>query len=413
MSTRNSSAIIPQYMRDFSCIGSACEDSCCIGWKVSIDEDTYKKYNRVRDKDLTFTLQKKVTRNRSNPSPNNYAKIKMEQDGSCPFLDTEKLCSIQKKLGEEYLSTTCATYPRMTRNVNDVLEQSGTVSCPEIARLALLNPDGIEFDEVQNQVDGRSVNVGSLDTSDIRLKNSPKKYLWELRIFTISLLQNRMYPLQDRLIILGMFYNKLSELINEKQLDQIPTLISSYTNIVESGSLRESLNGIPTQQNLQMELIKAMTDERFRMGIKNERFLQCFTEALLGLGYVKDSLYADVAAKYSEMISLYYEPFMNEHEYIMENYLVNHVFKNTFPFSEYENVFEEYVMLVVHFSIIKMLFIGVGGYHKGMTTDLAVKIIQSFSKMFEHNKSFLTKMSDTLKKNGYTSMAYMSILIKN
>lgn len=62
----------------------------------------------------------------------------------------------------------------MTRNVNDVLEQSGTVSCPEIARLALLNPDGIEFDEVQNQVDGRSVNVGSLDTSDIRLKNSPK-----------------------------------------------------------------------------------------------------------------------------------------------------------------------------------------------------------------------------------------------
>lgn len=195
-----------------------------------------------------------------------------------------------------------------------------------------------------------------------------------------------------------MFYNKLSELINEKQLDQIPTLISSYTNIVESGSLRESLNGIPTQQNLQMELIKAMTDERFRMGIKNERFLQCFTEALLGLGYVKDSLYADVAAKYSEMISLYYEPFMNEHEYIMENYLVNHVFKNTFPFSEYENVFEEYVMLVVHFSIIKMLFIGVGGYHKGMTTDLAVKIIQSFSKMFEHNKSFLTKMSDTLKK---------------
>lgn len=96
MSTRNSSAIIPQYMRDFSCIGSACEDSCCIGWKVSIDEDTYKKYNRVRDKDLTFTLQKKVTRNRSNPSPNNYAKIKMEQDGSCPFLDTEKLCSIQK-----------------------------------------------------------------------------------------------------------------------------------------------------------------------------------------------------------------------------------------------------------------------------------------------------------------------------
>lgn len=413
MSTRNNTAIIPQYMRDFSCIGSACEDSCCSGWKVTIDEDTYKKYNRVRDKDLTFILQKKVTRNRSNPSQKNYAKIKMEGDGSCPFLDTEKLCSIQKKLGEEYLSSTCSTYPRTTRKLNDVLEQAGTVSCPEIARLALLNPNGIEFDEVINLVDGKSQNAPSIDTADQRLNNSPKKYLWELRIFTISLLQNRLYPLPDRLIILGMFYQKLSELINEKQLDNIPGLISTYTNIVDSGSLRESLSNIPAQQNLQMELIKAMSDDRFRMGINSDRFLQCYKEALLGIGYVTDAVYADVAAKYSEMISLYYEPFMKEHEYIMENFLVNYVFNNTFPFSRYDNVFEEYVMLVVHFSIIKMLLIGVGALHKGMTTEHAVRVIQSFSKMFEHNKKFLTDLSAKLKNNGYTSMAYMAILIKN
>ena len=36
---------IPKYMKNFECIGKDCIDSCCVGWNIQIDKNTYKKYN--------------------------------------------------------------------------------------------------------------------------------------------------------------------------------------------------------------------------------------------------------------------------------------------------------------------------------------------------------------------------------
>jgi lysine-N-methylase len=67
--------LIPQYMKKFQCIGISCEDNCCYGWKVNIDEITYKKYKKVSESTLKHLIEKNVTRNRSNPSTENYAKM--------------------------------------------------------------------------------------------------------------------------------------------------------------------------------------------------------------------------------------------------------------------------------------------------------------------------------------------------
>ncbi|MFS0725886.1 flagellin lysine-N-methylase [Paenibacillus sp. 1P07SE] len=405
--------LVPHYMQQFACIGSSCEDSCCVGWKVTIDEDTYKKYRQVRDAEMTFQLQKRVTRNRSTPSQQNFAKIKMEKDGSCPMLNEEKLCSIQLKLGEEYLSNTCATYPRTTQNVNGVLERAATVSCPEIARLALLNPNGIDFDEIVEPSGTRYGRIPSLDTSDKSLDASAKKYLWELRIFTIQVLQNRNYSLSDRLILLGMFYQKASSLEESKAVDQIPGMITSYSNIIEEGTLRDDLAAVPAKQTMQLELLKEIVDARFKIGISNKRFLESYAEMMKGLGYVTGEELSGVPEKYNEAYKAYFKPFNEEHEYIFENYLVNYVFKNLFPFVTPTSLYDNYVMMVVHYSLIKLLLIGVGAFHKELTTDHAVKVIQSYSKMFEHNPLVLRRLLSLLKDSGYTSTPYMAILIKN
>ena len=42
MKEHKRSLLIPQYFKNFTCIGSDCEDSCCIGWRVDIDHNTYK-----------------------------------------------------------------------------------------------------------------------------------------------------------------------------------------------------------------------------------------------------------------------------------------------------------------------------------------------------------------------------------
>ncbi|MCH3023273.1 lysine-N-methylase, partial [Listeria monocytogenes] len=89
--------------------------------------------------------------------------------------------------------------------------------------------------------------------------------------------------------------------------------------------------------------------------------------------------------RYADAYKKHYEPFMNEHEYMLENYLVNHVFKNLFPFTGEKDLFDAYVMLVMHYSLIKMHLIGMAGFHRTLTVDLIVKLIQSFAKTVEHN----------------------------
>ncbi|MEG0772579.1 hypothetical protein [Clostridium sp.] len=46
---------VPDYLKEFKCIASRCEDTCCDGWEIVIDDETYNKIEKVQeefDKDL-------------------------------------------------------------------------------------------------------------------------------------------------------------------------------------------------------------------------------------------------------------------------------------------------------------------------------------------------------------------------
>lgn len=30
--------LVPEYLDEFSCIGGACEDTCCAGWNITVDK---------------------------------------------------------------------------------------------------------------------------------------------------------------------------------------------------------------------------------------------------------------------------------------------------------------------------------------------------------------------------------------
>ncbi|WP_127580312.1 flagellin lysine-N-methylase [Paenibacillus koleovorans] len=404
--------LVPQYMKDFQCIGAACEDSCCIGWRVNIDESTYKKYVKVRDEHLTPIIDKHVTRNRSNPTPGSYAKIRMGAKGACPFLSEEKLCGIQAKLGEEYLSNTCSQYPRINNAVNGELERSATTSCPEIARLVLLNPNGIEFEQHEEEATSHNIAIKSLQADSPAHVHKAQHYFWDLRIMSIQLLQNRSYRLHDRLTMLGMFLGRVQGCVDRHQSHQIPKVIEEYTAIVDQGLLREELDKIPTQIAVQLLLAKGILDQRFPHGVNSDRYLKQITKFLFGLAYTKESTVDELKERYTEGYEKYYAPFMDAHEYMLENYLVNYVYKNLFPFSEKE-VHESYTMLVIHYAMIKLMLIGIARHHKGLNEELVVELIQSFSRTIEHSSAYLAKVHQALKDNELTSMAYMAILIKN
>lgn len=142
--------------------------------------------------------------------------------------------------------------------------------------------------------------------------------------------------------------------------------------------------------------------------------MECFAEVLKGIQYTKDATVEEITDRYQLAYTDYYDPFMRANEYILENYLVNYVYKNLFPSSDDTDIFESYIMLVVHYSSIKLHLIGMAGHHKeDFGVDHVIKLIQSFAKSVEHDSLYLRGVIELLKRNEYTSMAYMAILINN
>ena len=130
---------LPDYYKEFHCIADKCKDSCCVGWEIDIDEDTYEYYHQVegefgdrlrteirKGKDTSFRLHK----------------------GRCPFLNKQNLCDIVTELGETALCEICTEYPRFTLEYNDVKEKCLGLSCEEAGRIIFSKKEPIQIEEV-------------------------------------------------------------------------------------------------------------------------------------------------------------------------------------------------------------------------------------------------------------------------
>lgn len=397
--------LTPQYMKNFKCIGSTCEDTCCSGWNIPIDEKTYKKYKKIKNLKYKKLISSSIKRVKS-VTNGTIEKIVIEKDCSCPFLNEDKLCNIQLDFGENYLSNTCKKYPRINNVVDLNIEQSGSMSCPEIARLALLNKNPMEFDQLEI--------CAQLTTYDKKIKteNSLNHYFWNLRIFTIEVLQKRKYNLYERLFILGIFYEALTKIIQLGNYDNISSLIDTYRLLLNNGEqVKKELSNFEVDTNQKYKIIKdiILPDDT---GVNSKRFLECLNEAMAYFESNNNNEINNIDKKYLNAYENYLKIFIQKEEYLFENYLVNHVFNSLFPY-DLKNVYDSYIMLVIRFSLIKVILVGMAGFQKELTIDQTLKLIQSFSKTLEHNNLYIEKILEYLKKHNITSLTFMVTLFKN
>ncbi|QMV51846.1 hypothetical protein GXP68_11140 [Ewingella americana] len=91
----------PEYVENFQCIGSACEDHCCKQWNITIDKDTYKKYLKSEIPDIRNIAVENIVLTKK--SHNNWAKIKLNEHGICSYLDGDNLCKVHRAMGQRLL----------------------------------------------------------------------------------------------------------------------------------------------------------------------------------------------------------------------------------------------------------------------------------------------------------------------
>ena len=59
----NKTFVTPDYMTRFKCIGKNCIDSCCTGWNIDIDKETYKNYINSSENKINLISKKYLVKN--------------------------------------------------------------------------------------------------------------------------------------------------------------------------------------------------------------------------------------------------------------------------------------------------------------------------------------------------------------
>ena len=180
---------IPDYYFEFNCTADQCEDTCCVGWQIGIDETSAQRYWKEKGP-FRRTFRKNINFHDS--------VFRQQPDGSCAFLREDGLCEMVLQMGEEALCRTCHYYPRHIEEFENEREITLSVSCPEVAKI-LMN---------------RRMPVHFLHKKDEKEEIYPDydpiffDQLQEAREVMIQILQNRSLPASVRaLLILGLAHD--------------------------------------------------------------------------------------------------------------------------------------------------------------------------------------------------------------
>ena len=418
--------IRPHYADSFRCIGSACEDTCCQGWSIPIERQTWEKYQNLPDVPLRALMQATIV-----PQPAGadgaeavpFAKIRMTAENQCPLLTEEKLCRVQVECGESFLSHTCKVYPRVVNTVDGAPDMSLSLSCPEAARRVLLDPDLLSkgLTEIAGQASAESGSQSDAPASGGAARFRPLAHFWPIRATVLHLLKERTYPLWQRLFLLGLLCRRLDAIARGELNHPVREFLFDFERTVATGSLLPAMETLPVDRSAQLDVVLRLAGMLLHRSNIRPRFVACIDAFTSGIGNGPQATLESLTAHYAEAHDRYYAPFFARHPYILENYLVNTIFRSHFPFgksggrpNQTPDMTREFAQLTAQFALAKGLLIGVSGHHRmSFAAEHVVHTMQASSKHFEHHPEFLKQAHQLLVESHMEGARGMAILLRN
>lgn len=288
----------PDYYRDFKCIADKCHHSCCIGWEIDIDEDTFEYYRNL-DEEIGERLKENIAVTDGTPH------FILSKDERCPFLAKNGLCDIISDLGEGALCQICADHPRYRNFFNTRTEIGLGLCCEETCRIIL----GKETKTV----------LCKIETDSLCDEDEEETAFFAFRKKITDILQDRKFNVNTRIENLLDFCEiKLPE----KPLSEWAQIYLKLERLDEEWtSYLELLNLPPSSSTLEFEtafeqlityfIYRHLSDGFYDMRI-NERLLFCvlstkIIKAICGAYYDKHGVFEfenllEIARLYSSEI---------------------------------------------------------------------------------------------------------------
>lgn len=381
---------VPDYLKEFKCIASQCEDTCCAGWEIVIDEEAYKKYENAQG-NFGQRLRNEIVHRKDE-------KIFTLKGDNCAFLNENKMCDIYANLGEDSLCYTCKMYPRHIEEFGNLREIGISLSCPEAARLILTHNKKVEFEVNEIEEDITSYN----DIDALLFMN-----LIQCRRVIFHILQNRNIKLEHRISLVLKFTDEVQKLIDKDNLMAIKAVMEKFLDKDFIKDFINSLDRFKSNGNVKyhnmeefFKVFKELKHINPNDPLGLDDVLTCFWK-----GDNKEQFYLDKHREFNE----YYEDNLYKFENLLVYFIFRYFMKAVFDY----DVTAKVNTAVVSYLMIKELFVFKWTQKGEVTEEDAVEIMHMYSKDIEHLEENIETLSELYKTNPVFKLEELLSIIMN
>lgn len=359
-------ALKPAYLHQFQCTGPACPDNCCNRFTVLVDPATLDKYQTQAPELLSVVKEKQGIGN---------VLAFDEQTGCCPKME-QGACTIHANYGTEFLTDVCHLYPRITRQLGDQLVMAGTVSCPEIARLALFGEAACELSE------------GETDRVPFNIKDYLPSGETPAACLTLN---ETLVQLADQAPTAEVFLSKLAFFVmrfGDKPLSQWQEIISSGWKLMDVM--------VPAAQQNEQDpfyLLIAFTTLLSAGKIQpSQRLSEVLSMIELALNCRMDATQAtlniqpDSMQRAADLKSQWQQHHAEPMQHILKKLVMVKLQSSLYPFAGLgDNQQQRISWLIVHVATVKLGLMAAAHASGGTPEpDVTIKVIQTITRVLDH-----------------------------
>lgn len=408
-----------RYMTRFRCLGARCEDHCCRDWNVFLDEASYQRLHIAtsQSSELRQKLENGLVRTATKGS---FATLRAGSDGNCAFLE-EGLCALHRDLGEASLPGTCATYPRSVAHIGSRCELSGSLSCPEVARLCLCEPDAMEW----SQVDWEILPETCLVTRQVAPGDGDySRFFDQVRDAVSQLLSSPDYPLEDRLFFVAHLASRLGPVFHRNAgADACTTLEASLARMRDPlwlAELSRQFRGLdvstPVALRIVLETVRWSLREQGRV-----RYRALCSQVSRTYGLELSELLNEserISDEYARRREMAQKRFGHRLNQYFSNYALNYWFRE--PYTQSADLLAHTRSLVVRIAMIKFLLFNHPDLRAHLENDMsdtdaldriAVEVVQTFERNVGHDTELRERIQTRLTSEDASDLPQLICLI--
>ena len=385
----NQSIILqPKYLGNFQCDCSKCNAKCCGKWRIDIDMETYKKYQRIKNP----AMRKKILSSIQPSTIQTGFQIELNNKGVCPLLCEDNLCYIQRNMGEDALSQTCKVYPRMVQQIGNYQFRMLAMTCPVAAENALLSPNAMELQQISCE---EETSAWKLIAKNCNMKNVPNDLAAvHIMMGGLAILQNTSYTFEQRLVILGLFLDRVEDC--QQNVEAVAGLIDYYNSDTfqqKISNLWENWQYYPVAHHQFMNGIITVLKQEKELLISSEHW------------QVMNDYYNNV---YEERHHLVQERLGS----VLERYWQHEWLFHAYPYSFNGGFLHNYFSYLIAYELCQLVIYSTYSLDNAWAERNILDVLGEFSKSFDHKRDFskaLVKETEIFEKE---PLKLMQVLLR-